>query len=87
DNVGVIRSEKRRVLKPFYKVRSRRGFVDVTRFYLIQRSFEGIQIAGILISVSFSGIYFFSGQFVKWILILPFFIYLQSKFKKFRQNS
>ncbi|WP_220095069.1 hypothetical protein, partial [Pseudoalteromonas sp. 0303] len=24
DNVGVIRSEKRRMLKPFYKVRSRR---------------------------------------------------------------
>ncbi|KAF7788343.1 hypothetical protein PRUB_a2978 [Pseudoalteromonas rubra] len=62
-------------------------FVDVTRFHFIQRSFEGIQIAGILISVSFSGIYFFSGQFVKLILILPFSIYLQSKFKKFKQVS
>ncbi|WP_206074121.1 hypothetical protein, partial [Pseudoalteromonas rubra] len=29
DNVGVIRSEKRRVLKPFYKVRSRRATKDV----------------------------------------------------------
>ncbi|KAF7788348.1 hypothetical protein PRUB_a2983 [Pseudoalteromonas rubra] len=37
--------------------------------------------------MSFTGIYFFSGQLIKLIAILPFTIYLQSKFKKFKQED
>ncbi|WP_206074093.1 hypothetical protein, partial [Pseudoalteromonas rubra] len=42
DNVGVIRSEKRRVLKPFYKVRSRRGhMIDFYKHGPFPTSIEG----------------------------------------------
>ncbi|KZW98192.1 hypothetical protein JL49_24855 [Pseudoalteromonas luteoviolacea] len=60
--------------------------VDIESVNFINRYFEGIQIAGVLLAVGCSGLYLLSGQLIKFLLILPVSIYLQTKFKKFKQE-
>ncbi|KZN37854.1 hypothetical protein N480_14015 [Pseudoalteromonas luteoviolacea S2607] len=60
--------------------------VDIESVNFINRYFEGIQIAGVLLAVGCSGLYLLSGQLIKFLLILPVSIYLQKKFKKFKQE-
>ncbi|KZN60881.1 hypothetical protein N478_26095 [Pseudoalteromonas luteoviolacea S4060-1] len=60
--------------------------VDIESVNFINRYFEGIQIAGVLLAVGCSGLYLLSGQLIKFLLILPVSIYLQAKFKKFKQE-
>ncbi|GMM86956.1 hypothetical protein MTsN2n4_41850 [Pseudoalteromonas sp. MTN2-4] len=49
--------------------------------------FEWVQIFGVIIAVGFSGSFFLSGEFVKFLISLPFVLYLERKFRKFKDTQ